>query len=1097
MASTEDNILLNQIVNQGVNIYGSREKIRSQLIQFAKQYLDLGNADIQKTSYLAYLIDMLSILSANQLFYDSTIYKEFFMVDAQLTESVYNLARWIGYSVPKATAATVNIMFVIPLNFTVSQVSFSFSKYFKCKAGDIPFTIEGADSTDTTAANVSMNLLNLKNIYGTSTSTSGTIINNSVLTVRDYNGFYRPVYLSADKKSCSFTLPFVQEEVIIQSFSIPDTLAMNQFYNISVEYSGQVSAISVWICSPTYGQTLDTSGTSLDGILDADSWDSSETIIDSAGQKCSFVEWTESTNGIYTMSARAEEYTWVGSYNKGQIFFGNGIVGKQPTPGSIVVVKLHVTQGSSGNVIANTITTGDPLYIELSTGKTSNMNYSCTNYEPSSGGEDILSIAEIKKNAITNLSSKQRLVSDQDYNDIQTIVGNSVPLSDCLPILKRSDIKINEIMAFTILNYTVSDVNEIVPTRNATIDLVNPTWSDDGTYVIPRNYQVTLGPSDNKMIFYTIFNMTVEKATRMAYYDYILQKADGVNTQMYVQKVNKWNQQTYMTSTGSSYSINLDDSSTLTSTYPLAIQFDVNHIATKIYMPTTAGETADNDGIYDFAGTGYDWDAEMYLLYFQIVNFRCKMTTKWGTFTVYDSRSEDVDDSDRGIENLQDGTEVKYITKTYKSFAFQISDYTEVPDGTQRFEYNIQCYAPEINTTNNYIRGYVLNDAGEVTGSPVDLIDPNGNVNEMYKRKRTKVNMVWQDLATYYCDIIVRRDMSECMQSSVTVDKYVNGINAGVGENVWHIHNVPTIYSEYYDAIKESSDDTGSSNFEVVVMQKLIDSLKFDDMKMLTDFINIKFADTYGILTNLRYNTPSYYVESRYTHTPWWANAQGSTAEFPEDAIENEEYIEPTSVEDDIYYIVNGKIDGNDDPLNEYIGYIARRDVTYESGGTPVYSYQLIEPEVGMFVKVRDELDSEGNMQTCIWNGRIWKTVDEYTIPLELKLKVEVDESVTGKSDTAIKESVISTLSSYFESKMGLQQNLDRSEIIRVCRSVEGVSYAELVSPEFDIRFDYEVSDLEQEDLLKFTPQYVGFRGISSTNTDYSDVTIDVDVVRK
>ena len=106
MASTEDNILLNQIVNQGVNIYGSREKIRNQLIQFARQYLNLGDADIQKTSYLAYLIDMLSILSANQLFYDSTIYKEFFMVDAQFTESVYNLARWIGYNVPKAVPAT-------------------------------------------------------------------------------------------------------------------------------------------------------------------------------------------------------------------------------------------------------------------------------------------------------------------------------------------------------------------------------------------------------------------------------------------------------------------------------------------------------------------------------------------------------------------------------------------------------------------------------------------------------------------------------------------------------------------------------------------------------------------------------------------------------------------------------------------------------------------------------------------------------------------------------------------------------------------------------------------------------------------------------
>ena len=1104
MASTEDNVLLNQIVNQGINIYGSREKIRNQLVQFAQQYLDLGNMDIQKTSYLAYLIDILSILSANQLFYDSTIYKEFFMVDAQMSESVQNLASWIGYTVPKASPASVNILFTIPLTFSVSQVNFNFPKYFKCKAGEIPFTIEGSYNSNDSATNVSMNLLKLKNIYGTSPTNSGNIINNSILTVRDYNGYYRPVYLSSDRKSCAFSLPFKQEEVIVQSYMIPDTLGLNQFYNITVEYTGQVSEIEVWLCSPSYGQKLNTAGSAVDGILDPATWDPNSTIIDTAGQKCSFVKWAESTNGVYTMSARAEQYTWVGSYDKGQIFFGNGIVGKQPTPGSVCVVQLHVTQGSSGNVISNTIISGDPLYLDIGAGRTSNINYSCLNYEASVGGKDILSTAEIKQNAIVNLSSKERLVSDNDYDNIQTIIGNSIPLSDCVPILKRSDIKVNEIMVFTLLNYTANGVNEIVPTRNVTIDLINPQWDENNQYVIPRNYEVTVGPEDYRLTFLTVFNMVLDKNTKTAYYDYILQKADGVTTTMYIEKVKKWNQQTYMSSTGTSFQIDLDKKTTLSPSYPLVITFNINHIASEIYE--VLGVDDPNNPDMSFTDVDHVWGLEEYIYYFQIINFRCKMTTKWGNFAVYDSNSNNdvIDETGPEVKKI-DGVDVKALTRTYKSFSFTLGDYTMVPNGKQRFEFRIECLAPELDSEGNVL-GYIEDDLGNVIRENVILVLSDGTVNPQLTRDQISnayVNMLWQDLSNYYCDVTVRKDMSDCMQSSITVDSYVNGINAGYGENIYHVHNVPTIYQEYYhDVVGRTSDQSGTSNFEMVVMQKLIDNLNFDNLKMLTDFINIKFADTYGILNNLKYNPPSYNVESRYTHTPWWVNAQDKQG-FPDGAIENPDYEEPSSIASDVYYVVNGKIDGNYDPLNQYIGYIARRDVTviYDDDqtdvGVPEYTYQLIQPTLGMVIKVKDELDSSGDIQTCIWNGRIWKTVDDYTIPLKLKIKVEVDETVTGKSDKAIQESVIQTLSEYFQDKMGLQENLDRSDIVRVCRSVDGVVYAELQDPEFDIRFNYEVSDLTQKELLDFTPQYVGFRGISTTNNSYDSTTIDVEVVRK
>ena len=61
----------NEVLGTGVNIYGSRERIRSELLENAKKYLQLEGIgeNIYKTSLVSYIVETLSILSANQLFY--------------------------------------------------------------------------------------------------------------------------------------------------------------------------------------------------------------------------------------------------------------------------------------------------------------------------------------------------------------------------------------------------------------------------------------------------------------------------------------------------------------------------------------------------------------------------------------------------------------------------------------------------------------------------------------------------------------------------------------------------------------------------------------------------------------------------------------------------------------------------------------------------------------------------------------------------------------------------------------------------------------------------------------------------------------------
>lgn len=1113
--SSEDSILLNQIINQGVNIYGSREKIRATLIDYAKQYLNLGDADIRKTSYLAYLIDQLSILSANHLFYDATIYKEFFFTDAQMTESVHNLSKWIGYAIPKAVPATVDVMFTIPLSFSYDTIRFVLNPYFYVKSGDIPYIIKSNHLDSPNAAQTKFDQDYLKTYYKDNTDQQvqavarGEIINNEVCNVRDSDGFYRPVYLNKKADKIYFMLPFVQKEILLKVTQVPNDLAINQFFSIPFTFNGQVCDLDVFVASPLNNQKLDITGSSLDGVLDAANFNPNENLKDSSGNICKWVKWKEADHGIYTMTPKSLEYSWTGGYNKGELHFGNGILGKQPPPGSIIVTRLHVTQGSRGNIIANTINGGDTIFTTVANNNQISIGYSVTNPNSAVNGADILTLPEIKHNAITNLAAKKRLVSEWDYDQVKTIVSEDVPLNDSYSILKRSDIKVNEIDVFTTLNYVTNQVNEIVPTRNAYITLTNPTWDDNGQFTLYRNYQVNYPLRKNPRAYLTMFNLTLDKKTEMAHYDYILQQVKGTTAQMYAKtQDNFFDMYVYMASNGCDFSIDTNKKAILGNIYPLNITFNVSH------TPVATNETWEN-AVNDQKLTYNiiknwrypDQDSARFKTIadalFRITKFRCKMTTKWDKFNVYDDSveygyKEVVDKEDIGTTT---GDEPAFKNK-YRSFSWRLDNYADVPEGIQRFEFRVEAYCPNRDSEGN-IYG--------IDGLPV-YYNVNGTGRWDENKGDMPIQFKWVVINTYYCDVIVRRNLDNYMSSAITHTTEPNG------DEIYKVHNVPVVLKDYYDNIIESDvNEVSGSNFELNVMQKLIKGFDLSDTRMMTDFVNIKMADTYGPMVNLRYNKPDYIVESRY-RTPWRdeydeivkrAGDNNPEYYFTNDfevGVHNgndeldftkEYYFNKTST--GIFYIINGPL--NDEAhrnkaLSEYFGHIALRIPT-KNGSQVTYTWYVYEPDVGTYARVKDELDNEGYHKTIVWTGKEWKDVTEYQIPLQLKLKIEVDETKSSKSDSAIKEEIIDTLGQYFSNKMGIQKPLDRSEVIRVCRSIDGVVYAELLSPEVDIRFNYVMQDLTQKQLLDFTPSYIGFRGHDASENDYDRSTVDIQIIRK
>ena len=92
-----------------------------------------------------------------------------------------------------------------------------------------------------------------------------------------------------------------------------------------------------------------------------------------------------------------------------EIYFGDGIIGKQPQVDNIIVMEYIITDGSSGNDIRS-IAFND--YIE------GNSNIAITTNAKTSGGSEPESIESIRFNAYKNNMTQDRAVTSTDYANI-------------------------------------------------------------------------------------------------------------------------------------------------------------------------------------------------------------------------------------------------------------------------------------------------------------------------------------------------------------------------------------------------------------------------------------------------------------------------------------------------------------------------------------------------------------------------------------------------------------------------------------------------------------------------------------------------------
>ena len=441
-------------------IYLSRDSTREQISDRAKRYLELENVDLTKSSFLSFMIDTMSTLTSNLLFYQLSAYREFFLTKAQLPESILNLSAFLGYNTREASVATANVLMTIPFGFDDPLAQFTIPTAFK-------FTADGDF------------------IFRTNYETQIEVTNNSsvkVLVIQDNLRFNLPVNLSTE--DFSFVLPIRQVEEVVQEFQIEGDLQAYQFVTLDVPIDGQVAGLKVELKPPgTAGFTI----------------------------------WTEFTS-LFLMDPTDEGYVSRRTDIGRLLTFGNDLVGVQPEPNSTVQVTAEVTQGADGNVIAGSIRAGDRIYITTLAGIRQIVDYDVVNNASAFGGEDEESLEEVRRNSIDALTALNRLVTENDYKVINVVVPDSPLAQNALPVLKRSDLQVNEISLFSGILFGAGEeeVDQLVPMRNSVFTLPR------GTLRIARDTFITIGDTQ----YQTLFEIDIDELNTIGNYKYIISEVE-------------------------------------------------------------------------------------------------------------------------------------------------------------------------------------------------------------------------------------------------------------------------------------------------------------------------------------------------------------------------------------------------------------------------------------------------------------------------------------------------------------------------------------------------------------------------------------------
>lgn len=344
-----------------------KSKLQEKFIDLSEKFLETGNPDTFFAGHNGQLIDMMTTLAEDNKFNMDMLYKEGFLTEATLDESIDNWSTYLNFERKRSTPAKVSMVCLLS---TSSDVPYrvQLKKNSKWKVGTTFFTLPK-----------NINIINFSN-------------NRLVAFSEDEDGNTQlPLKYVFNPGTQTFDL--LVKNILLEQFTITTytnvfpVVTTHEFITFTIDISADedISDIDIRVDGEEY-----------EAIENSEEW--------------------RNTPKAAVINIKG---------NKLFVTFGNGILGTLPISGSQIEIDAKLTKGNKGAVAAGDISIVNASDIVTAGSVTPDI---FTVLPANAEGGTTEDKTAIKFNSIKEFRTNRRFVTDTDIKDFFDLLGLSIPV---------------------------------------------------------------------------------------------------------------------------------------------------------------------------------------------------------------------------------------------------------------------------------------------------------------------------------------------------------------------------------------------------------------------------------------------------------------------------------------------------------------------------------------------------------------------------------------------------------------------------------------------------------------------------------------------
>lgn len=471
-------------------VSASKYDIYNKFLGIAEHYFGTNNddstetTDFLKSGLMGYITECMASVMRDSAIHKSMLYNESFLNTAIIDKSVYNWAKMFNVEIPKAQPAFADVMLTINVNSLIDAIS-------KKKRSDSDLSKFGSDVYN---ANENENIFIIDRKNPLIAGSYYFILERSIIVERtsdtiNSNGFI--------VRYCTTESPATTEYGDMDEVYLKTTVTSYEgesYLSFIVRvYQYKITTIEKQLTSNTFSDIKIHNFTFSDQL---------------AGLRLKYTKnnVTQNIPVIFSDSITNKEelyaYYNIIDKDKVQIKFLNDIF--LPSVGGTLTVDLFTTLGASGNASFNSdlvFSLDDEDYRSLA------ITAAFVDYQ-SYNGSDVPSLQSIKSTIISEISTRNVIVTESDLNDyffkIQTLL-ESINDGKVQFIKKRDDLIKRTFNAYLLLR-TGIDINGDVATGSGYRSSCIPTNTIDVTFPVASNISKKFGSRVREVVTDTTTN---------------------------------------------------------------------------------------------------------------------------------------------------------------------------------------------------------------------------------------------------------------------------------------------------------------------------------------------------------------------------------------------------------------------------------------------------------------------------------------------------------------------------------------------------------------------------------------------------------------